>query len=84
MAGSDYALQDAAAPARSHFTIVPSDTVDQPFRSLFVSTTGNVAVVDLDGTVLTYPAVAANTVLPIQGKRVNSTGTSAADIKGWR
>ena len=49
MAGSDYALQDAAAPARSHFTIVPSDTVDQPFRSLFVSTTGAVAVVDLDG-----------------------------------
>ena len=46
MTGSDYALQDAAAPARGHFAIVPSDTVDQPFRALFVSTTGNVAVVD--------------------------------------
>ena len=81
---SNDVLQHAAAPARGHFAISPSDTVDQPFRALFVSTAGNVAIVDHDGVVLTYPSIAANTLLNIQGKRVNSTNTTAADIKGWR
>ena len=85
MAGSDFALQHAAAPARSHFTVTFSDSVNTPFRSLWCNAAGNVAVVDLDDVVFVY-TVPAGTELRVQGKRVNTTLTTvaASSVAGWR
>jgi hypothetical protein len=80
MAGSDYASHDSASAIR-HAAVTPSDTVNfGQARALYVGGAGNVAVVDLDGTAVTYVGVPAGTFLPVQCKRVNATSTTATSI----
>jgi len=58
--------------------ITPHDSNNLPALSVVVAlTTGNVALVDRDGTVLTYTGVAAGYVFPVLAKRVNATNTTA-------
>lgn len=71
------------SPGARHFAVTPSDDTDftiQP-RSLFVGGGGNVAVVDIDGTVATY-TVPAGFYLLMRASRVNATGTTATNIIG--
>ena len=72
------------APALDGFAVVTSDTTDfnDTFRSLYVGTAGNVVVVTMDGTVLTFKNVANGQTIQMMGKRVNATGTTASDIIG--
>lgn len=58
-----------------------SDTVNQaqPFRSLYIGTTGNVSVLQYNGTNVVYSNVPVG-ILSVQGLRVNSTGTTAGNI----
>jgi hypothetical protein len=63
--------------------ITPSDSVDVGlvgsqvlFDAIYVGGAGVVAVVLQDGTVQNFTAVAGE-VIPIRGKRVNSTNTTA-------
>lgn len=62
-----------------HRVITPSDTAvfDYP-TAIFVMATGNVAVADEDGTVITYTAVPAYTVLPVSASKVMNTNTTVA------
>jgi len=71
------------SPAQTYFSIVPSDSVNVTggFRSLYIGTSGNVAVVDFNGNVATFVSVPIG-ILPVQGMRVNSTGTAASNILG--
>ena len=71
------------SPARRHYAISPSDTVDllQLPRALRVLTSGNLALRDELGTVITY-AVTAGEILPFRAMRVMATGTTAT-VVGW-
>jgi len=67
--------------------ITPADSnLDEFTRSLYIGTSGNVAVImaeeHLEGgtTVITYKNVPAGTILPYRVSQVRSTGTTAADI----
>lgn len=61
------------------FVIPPSDTVNltKRCRAVYVGGAGNIVAVDDAGTAVTFSAVPAGTVLPIEAKRINATGTTA-------
>lgn len=62
--------------------VTPSDTTSftSPVRGLFVGGAGDVAVVGLDGTSVTFTGVVAGSILPVICTRVNSTNTTANNI----
>lgn len=68
----EYGLDHAAV-------ITPSDTINLPrsTRMLWVGGAGNVKIDTVGGETVTFSSVAAGTRLPIQAKRVYSTGTTA-------
>jgi len=61
--------------------VTPSDSVNflKPAKSLYVLTTGNLAVVTTKGSVSTLP-VTAGQLISLQVKRVNSTNTTATCV----
>jgi hypothetical protein len=73
--GSDVAASNAVA-------VSPSDSVNlaTPSRSLYVGGAGNVTVVTVGGQTITFTAVPAGSILPIQATRVNQTATTATNI----
>ena len=66
------------------FAVVPSDTVSfvRRARSLYVGGGGNVALIGGDGVAVTFVAVPAGSILPIEATRVNATGTTATSMVG--
>lgn len=78
------AIQSPTASATGGFAVTKSDaTVFQPMtKALYVGGTGDVAVRMADGTALTFSAVPAGAVLPIQVQQVLLTGTTATLILG--
>lgn len=72
------------SPAERHFAITPSDSVDMAIRprAIRVGGGGDISVVDIDGTAITY-AVTAGEVVVFRGVRVNLTGTTATNLVGW-
>jgi hypothetical protein len=64
------------------FTISKSDTADQQFKALYVGGAGDVVVVNFDGSTVTFKAVPVGTILPVAGRRVNSTNTTATLMLG--
>ncbi len=67
-------------------TVTASDTIDDPqgpFAGLLVTATGNVTFLDALGNATTLTAVAANTIINIVARRVNSTGLTAT-VRGLR
>ncbi|WP_417714288.1 spike base protein, RCAP_Rcc01079 family [Pseudophaeobacter arcticus] len=71
------------SPATEHFAVVPADGVDLPLRPrvLRVLTSGDVAIRDVNGVVITY-AVSAGETLQISAIGVEATGTTAT-VAGW-
>ncbi|MEP0155211.1 hypothetical protein [Pseudophaeobacter sp.] len=71
------------APAVQHFNIVPADGIDLPLRPrvLRVLTSGDIAIRDDQGVVITY-AVSAGETLQFSAVGVESTGTTAT-VVGW-
>lgn len=62
-------------------SITPSDTIDLPQVSVvFVGVSGNVKVTTAQGSDVTFTGVNAGTVLPVQVRRVWSTGTTATSL----
>lgn len=67
----------------THVTITPSDSVNLPDPMVIVAgTTGTIAVVDRNNTVITYTISSAPFVLPVIAKRINSTGTTVTQVIG--
>ena len=64
--------------------VTPSDaTVLAPtWGGLFVGGAGNVAVITMEGTTLTFTGVTAGSILPIVVTKVRATGTTATNIVG--
>lgn len=63
-------------------SVTPSDTVDfkAPARGLYVGSAGNVVVVNMDGSTVTFTAVPAGAILPTRARRVNASSTTASSI----
>lgn len=69
-------------PSR-HMTLTPNDNVtfDNPMI-IRVLTTGNVAVADLAGNVVTYTGVPAFTDIPVMASKLMATNTTATSFVG--
>lgn len=78
-----YAAKDPqlSDPGYRHYTAVPSDTVDLPFRprSLYISAGTAVVIRDELGNNVTY-AVTPGQILPFRAQRILATGTNATVI----
>lgn len=73
--------REATAPASDAFAVTPNDSTDLSFiaRSLFVGGAGDISVVTLEGTTVSF-TVPAGFILPLEVSRVRSTGTTATGI----
>lgn len=80
--GSNGSFTDVFPIAPSDILPIVGDTTNNPkgypMGRMFVTVTGAVAFKTVDsGTVITIPAVAANTLLPFLTTQVMATGTTA-------
>jgi hypothetical protein len=76
---------DAISPAAAAAAVTPHDTnTIAPTRGIYVGTAGNLKVMMLDGTALTFTAIAAGIVHPLTVIMVYSTGTTAANVVALR
>jgi hypothetical protein len=74
-----YRTADATASARRAEALTYSDTtVIENTRALFVGAAGDVKVSMVEGGDVTFKAVAAGSILPIQVTKVWSAGTTVA------
>lgn len=73
-----------AAPGISCFAVTPSNSVDFSYfaRAFYIGATGDVAIVNLDDSVVVWGACPAGLIIPCGGKRVNATNTTASSIVG--
>lgn len=75
--------KNASDPANGAAVITPSNTTDLAVyaRGIYFGVGGNITVDMTDsGTNITFLAVPQGTILPIQVKRVYSTGTTATNL----
>jgi hypothetical protein len=75
----------AESPARTAFTITPSDTTDLENvpRGIMVNATGDVKVDFVDsGTAIVLPGLLVGVVYPFRVTRVYDTGTTATGLVG--
>lgn len=72
------------SPGLNHFAITPHDSTSEAvnFRAVWVGVAGNVVIVSESGTAVTYVGAAAGSIIPMRGKRVNSTSTTATNLVG--
>jgi hypothetical protein len=73
----------AEQPAEYAVAITPDNSNDLAIyaKSLYVGGAGNISLVTKRGTAnVTFTAVPAGTILPVQVSRVNATGTTATAI----
>lgn len=77
-----YKTADATVAAHSAAAVTPSDSAVIPVtRGLFIGGGGTVKVdMAVDGAAITFNALVAGTILPVQVTRVYSTGTTATSI----
>lgn len=67
-------------PAVDAVAVTPNDTTDLgEFRGLYIGTTGDVAVVTLRGSTVTFKNVPVGE-LAVAGTKVMATNTTATDI----
>lgn len=71
-------------PSADFSAITPSDATNLSnlTRGLYVGGAGNISAVTIAGVAVVFTAVPAGSVLPIQVKRINATGTTATALVG--
>lgn len=76
---------DRLGPGFGTFLISPSDTVDFDFyvRKIYVGGTGNLVLVNPDGTTTLFSTIPAGTQLDVCARRVNATSTTATTLVGY-
>ena len=69
---------------QTSFAITPHDTTKfaRTARAIYVGTTGNVSVLNKDGTTCVWPTVPAGGYILCECVRVNATGTTASGLVG--
>lgn len=69
------------SPSAAAAAVTPHDTNRiSPTRGLYVGVSGDVKVIMLDGTTVTFTGLAAGVIHPITCVLVCSTGTTATNI----
>lgn len=71
-----------AMGARDAAAVTKSDTTPVAFDALYIGGAGDVAVTTVAGSVVTFTAVPAGSIIPIRCTRVMSTNTDATGIVG--
>jgi hypothetical protein len=76
-----YSVHGLSFPARKFIAVTPSDTVDLPAGcvGLYIGTTGNLSVKDIDGTTVLFSTLPVG-YAPIGPVRIMATNTTADDI----
>lgn len=77
---------DYTAPAIMGEAVAPSDAVgftNGICRAIYVGGAGNIAVVFANDTAVTHVGVLAGSILPVNAKRINLTGTTATSMVAW-
>lgn len=75
--------KNASDPANGAAVITPNDSTDLPIytRGIYVGVGGHITVDLTDtGTNIQFLSVPQGTILPVQAKRVYSTGTTATNL----
>ncbi|MGD2077623.1 MAG: hypothetical protein PVH18_04540 [Chloroflexota bacterium] len=73
------------SPAAEAITVTPADaTYIEPTRGLYVGVSGDVKVIMLDGTTVTFTGLAAGVIHPICCVLVFDTDTTATNIVALR
>jgi hypothetical protein len=70
----------ATAQAYIVYAMSPQTSMGNPGCFLYVGGTGNVSVITIGGDTITFNGVPAGTTLPIQARRLRSSGTTATLI----
>jgi hypothetical protein len=75
---------ESAASSEASFAITPSDSVNFTYaiRGIYVGGTGNIVVVNENGSTVTFSNVPVGLILPVRCIRVNSTSTTATLMVG--
>lgn len=70
------------SPARSAFSVTPSDGTDLPHvsRALYIGQGGDISVEMADGDLTVFEAVPNGSILPVRVKQIQSTATTASGI----
>ena len=76
---SDTTLTMSTSTAAAAFDIYKGNVDGDSGFSLYITGAGDVSVVTVEGTTIVIPMV-ANSILDLQGIRVNATGTTATGI----
>lgn len=79
---ANYPVRSETHASPGFAAITPHDSTNfaAPCRGIYVGGAGNVVVVGLDTTAVTFTNVPAGAVLPVQAIRVNSTSTTATNM----
>lgn len=76
---------EAITPAASAAAVTPDDETNiEPTRGLYLGTGGDLKVMMLAGTAVTFANLAAGIIHPIVAIRIYATGTTAGDIVALR
>ena len=72
------------ATSKKAVAITPHDTtlLSARTKAIYVGGTGNITIVNPDGTTCLFTAVPQGTILPVDCKRVDATGTTATLLVG--
>lgn len=84
---SKWSASNITSPGYQASAITPSDTIDEtkgPFKAFYVGVAGNVALVGIDNVAVTLVGCTAGSIIPLIGRRINSTNTTATSIVGIR
>ena len=69
------------ASGMNYGAVTASDTTALDFQAVFVGGAGDVAIAaEETGSAVTFAGMSAGTILPIKGKRVMSTNTTATNL----
>ena len=69
------------ASGMNYGAVTPSDATVLDFQALYVGVAGDVALAAGEtGSAVTFTGVTAGAILPVKGKRVMSTNTTATNI----
>jgi len=72
---------DSFASATESGAVTPSSTTPLTFNALYIGTTGDVEIEHIAGRAITvYVGVPGGSILPVSGKRVLPTNTTATNI----
>ena len=82
-----WSANNVTSPGYNYSAITPSNSVDEangPFKAIYVGGPGDIALVGLDNVAVVIAAAVAGSIIPLIGRRVNATSTTASLLIGIR